>query len=291
MTGIIGRIRNRLGLRKPQLNELTNTDKWEDPDWLRIHLELEPYSIDKHCFSTDKEMAVRKGWEWTQCLYGLRELSMIKPTAKALGVGAGREPLLFYLADRISLVVGTDLYGNTGWSTGGGHEADLRILEEQRRFCPRPFDSERLNLITMDGTRLGLVSQSFDFVWSLSSIEHFGGHKAARESIREMARVTKSDGVVVIATEFIIPSGQNPDPGDRHPDYFTRKNFEEYILLASPDLRPIQPMSYRLPAPVYLGDAIKVTTDDVHRMRHHIVLDDGTFQWTSIMVFFRKLES
>jgi hypothetical protein len=48
LTGIIGRIRNRLGLWKPQLNELTNTDKWEDPDWLRIHLELEPYSIDNH---------------------------------------------------------------------------------------------------------------------------------------------------------------------------------------------------------------------------------------------------
>lgn len=288
MTGFIGKIRNHLSQRNPPLNELTNTDKWENPGWLRVHLELEHYSIDKHCFSTNKEMAVRKGWEWTQCLYGLHKLGMVAPAARALGVGAGREPLLFYLADRISLVVGTDLYGNTGWSTAGGKEADPRILEETQRFCPRPFDYGRLNLITMDGTRLAFASQSFDFVWSLSSIEHFGGHKAARESIREMARVTRIGGIVVVATEFILPGSKQLDSGHAHPDYFTRRNFEEYILRASPELQPIQPMSYRLPDPVYIRDAIKATTDDVHRMRHHIVLDDGAFQWTSVIVFFRK---
>ena len=289
MNGVIGKICNHLGGLKPQLNELTNADKWDNADWLQIHLELEPYSVDKHCFSTDKEMAVRKGWEWTQCLYGLHELGMITPTAKALGVGAGREPLLFYLADRISRVLGTDLYGNAGWSTAGGREADPRILEETQRFCPRPFDSGRLNLITMEGTRLAFAPQSFDFVWSLSSIEHFGGHKAARESVREMARVTRAGGIVVIATEFIISAGGLFGSGDEHPDYFTLKNFEEYVLHASPQLQPIQPMSYRLPDPVYIRDAIKVTTDDVHRMRHHIILDDGTFRWTSVIVFFRKL--
>jgi hypothetical protein len=29
-------------------------------------------------------------------------------------------------------------------------------------------------------------------------------------------------------------------------------------------------------------------TEDVHRRRHHIVLDDGARKWTSVIVFFRK---
>ncbi|MGA9567929.1 MAG: class I SAM-dependent methyltransferase [Candidatus Korobacteraceae bacterium] len=256
--------------------------KWDDPEWLRIHLELEPYSVDKHCFNTDKEFAYRKGWEWTQCLYGLHRLGVITPTAKALGVGAGREPLLFYLADRISEVVGTDLYGNQAWAGSIGREADALILQDVQRFCPREFAAHRLRLMNMDGTDLQFQSNTFDFVWSLSSIEHFGCHEAAAKSVREMARVAKPGGVVVVATEF-IPSK------DTHPEYFNRSNFEEYVLHAARDLQPVEPMSYRAPSEVYIRDAIKVATDDVHRRRHHIVLDDGSIQWTSVIVFFRKV--
>ena len=263
------------------LNELTNVERWDNPDWLRVHLELETYSVDKHCFTTDKELAMRKGWEWTQCLYGLHRLGKITPNAAALGVGAGHEPVLFYLADRISRVVGTDIYGNDFWSALGGREADATILQDARRFCPRSFDYERLTLMNMDGTKLDFDAATFDFVWSLSSIEHFGGHDASAKSVREMARVVKPGGLVVIATEFLLS-------GDDHPEYFARENFEKYILGASDALSPTEPMSYSEPASVYMNDAIKVQTDDVHRRRHHIVLDDGARKWTSVIVFLRK---
>src|SRR5205823_14158633 len=92
----------------PLLNELTNPDKWNNPEWLQIHLDLASYSVDKHCFSSDKDFAYRKGWEWTQATYGLKLLGAIHPQAKGLGVGAGHEPLLFYFADHIAEVIGTD---------------------------------------------------------------------------------------------------------------------------------------------------------------------------------------
>ncbi len=269
----------------PRLNELTNPDKWRDREWLRVHLELETYSVDKHCFSKDREMAYRKGWEWTQALYGLQLLGAIQPQAKALGVGAGHEPVLFFLADRIAAVAGTDLYGNANWSAAGGKEADKAILEDASRFCPRSFNPTRLKLMVMDGTRLEFAEDSFDFVWSLSSIEHFGSHEAARQSVREMGRVTKPGGFVVVATEFIIGP-----PGKDHPEYFTRANFDKFVLNATPQLVPIQPMDYSLPPAACLAEPIRVGTSDVHRIRYHIVLDDGVVQWTSAIVFFQKVQ-
>src|SRR5262249_51339727 len=173
-----------------QLNELTNPNKWANPEWLAIHLELETYSVDKHCFSRTTEFAYRKGWEWTQALYGFHKFGSIRPDAQGLGVGAGREPLLFYLADRIARVVGTDLYGNTHWSQEGGREATADLLENPRRYCARDSDLSRLQLLSMDGTKLEFEDETFDLVWSLSSIEHFGSHEKSRKSVEEMGRVT-----------------------------------------------------------------------------------------------------
>jgi SAM-dependent methyltransferase len=188
------------------------------------------------------------------------------------------------LADRVSRVIGTDLYGNDFWSTLGGKEADAAMLEDAGRFCPTTFNSEHLTLMNMDGTKLDFDSSSFDFVWSLSSIEHFGGHEASAKSVREMARVTKPGGVVVIATEYLLD-------GRGHPEYFSSRDFKRYILGASHALSPIEPMSYKPPDPVYMRDAINVQTDDVHRRRHHIVLDDGARRWTSVIVFLRKTQA
>jgi SAM-dependent methyltransferase len=267
-----------------RLNELTNPEKWRHPAWMAVHTELETYAIDKHCFSRTKEFAYRKGWEWTQAAFGLDLLGAVRPDARCLGVGAGREPLLFYFADRVGMVVGTDLYGNELWSTVHGAEANAAVLRDAAQYCPRPYARSKLCFGVMSGTHLGFRTSTFDFVWSLSSIEHFGGHERAAEAVREMARVTRPGGTVAVATELIL----TPDPPG-HPEFFTREAFERYVVRASPDLVPVQEMSYDLPALEYLIDPIMVHLgEDVHRRRHHIVLNDGTVQWTSVMVFLQK---
>jgi SAM-dependent methyltransferase len=268
-----------------QFNEMTNPNKWENPEWLAIHKELRTYSVDVHCFADTKEFAYRKGWEWTQALWGLQRLGMIHSETQGLGVGAGREPLLFYLSDRIKSVTGTDLYGNEAWSTKDGKEAAADLLAEPTKFCPRPFHKERLKLMNMDGTELRFDDGQFDFVWSLSSIEHFGSHDAATAAIREMARVTRPYGIVVVATELIVTPGIQD-----HPEYFTIEMFERHVVRATDALLPLQPMSYQLPDLEYLLDPIMVNLgQDVHRRRHHIILNDGKNQWTSAIMFFRKL--
>src|SRR4051794_37913275 len=92
------------------LCEVCTPQRYRDPKWMQYHRDLEPYSIDKHLFTTTNGGEVlRKGWEWTQCVYGLDQLGMLDGSKTALGVGAGRECLIFYFADRLASVVALDM--------------------------------------------------------------------------------------------------------------------------------------------------------------------------------------
>lgn len=265
------------------LCELCNPARYDDPQWMAIHRELETYSVDKHCFHhTNGGHVYRKGWEWTHCLYALERLGALVPSAAALGVGAGREPVLFYLADRIQSVTAVDLYGNEEWSTLGGREADAGILSHPERFCPRTADFARLSFVSGSGCALGFDAGTFDFCWSLSSIEHFGGHEAAAKAVSEMARVTRPGGLVVIATEFLLLNEY------QHPEYFNRADLERHVIGASPELRLVSDIDgYALPEE-YLIDSVPVP-QCADRIRRHVVLNDGNVQWTSILLVFRKL--
>jgi SAM-dependent methyltransferase len=263
------------------LCEIVNPAKYDDPEWLAIHHDLERYAIDKHCFRNRSGEIYRKGWEWTQCIYALRKLWMIEPHHSALGVGAGRECVIYYLADHIAHVTATDLYGGAAWTAGGGREADLALLDQSKAACPPSVDFSKISFETQDGTNLTYADQSFDFCWSLSSIEHFGGHPAAAQAVREMARVTRPGGIVAIATELLLLDEY------RHEEFFTRAEIDEWLVKASPDLALIEDIDYDTLPVSYLIDSVTVPTG-VDRRRRHVVLNNGDLQWTSVMLFLRK---
>lgn len=58
----------------------------------------------------------------------------------------------------------------------------------------------------MNGTQLEFPSDSFDVVFSFSSIEHFAGenYSGPLKSLKEMERVLKPGGIAVVTTEYII---------------------------------------------------------------------------------------
>lgn len=128
------------------LSEVVNVDRYNDEDWLCFHKDIEKYSIDKHVFIHTGGQVHRKGWEWTQAIYGLDRLGKLTPDSRGLGVGAGREAIIFYLADKVKEVVATDLYGmNEEWVSNAGAEAPADILMMLRNTAPesltnRPFD-------------------------------------------------------------------------------------------------------------------------------------------------------
>ena len=268
--------------RSLPLSSLTNIAAYDDPHWMELFDDLGTYSHDSHIFSSRRPPQVhRKGWEWNQTIWGLERLGMLQPHYQAIGVGAGRECVIFWLGDQIARVVTTDLYGNEEWSTGG-HEADSAVLENPQAFCPRPIRTESIEFRTMDGTDLSSFDDgTFDFAWSLSSIEHFGSHARSGDAVREMARVVRSGGVLAIATEYLLLADQS------HQDFFNREEFETHVLHASPDLELVEPVDWTLPPEEYLIDSVVVPYVP-DKLRRHVVLNDGHVQWTSVLVFFRK---
>jgi SAM-dependent methyltransferase len=265
------------------LCEVCNPARYDDPEWIKHHEALEAYSVDKHVFRhTNGGHIYRKGWEWTQCIYALDKLGMLRSGAFGLGVGAGHEPVIFYLADRIQSVTALDLYGNEQWATEGGREADAEVVTHPERWCPRKVPVSRIRFVNGSGTDLEFSDGFFAFCWSLSSIEHFGGHDAAAKAVCEMARVTRPGGIIAIATEYLLL------PEYEHPEYFNREDILRYLVHASPDLQLVSDIEWDTLPPEYLTDSIVVPAG-VDRIRRHVVLNDGTVQWTSIILVFRKL--
>ncbi len=259
---------------------VVNPNHYLDREWLALHHDLERYSVDKHCFQNRGGEIYRKGWEWTHCLYGLRRLGMLNRDHRALGVGCGREGVIYYLADHVGHVTATDLYGEGAWGTQGGREASITMREESKKHCPATVDLSRITFENQDGTKLTYADGSFDFAWSLSSIEHFGGHAAARQAMAEMARVVRPGGVVAVATEMLMLEEYS------HPEYFKPSEIMTDIVQSCLNLEIAGPINFHTLPFEYLVDSIALP-QGVHRRRRHVVLNDGQVQWTSILLFFR----
>ena len=118
-------------------------------------------------------------------------------------MGAGDERILFWLANRIGRVVATDIHG-TG--TFAGNEAGPSMLSDPAAHAPYPFRQDHLEVQWMDGRRLEFPDESFDVVFSLSSIEHFGSLGDTARAAREIGRVLKPGGHAMIVTECIVES-------------------------------------------------------------------------------------
>lgn len=264
-----------------KLSETTNPARYQQADWMALHTELERYAIDKHCFYSAAGDVYRKGWEWTHCLYGLQQLGMLTPEARGCGIGAGREPVIFYLADRISEVVATDLYDNEEWSSGNGMEASRHMIEEAKRACPVSVDFSRVRFENQDGLSLTYPDDEFDFAWSLSSIEHFGGHAGALVALREMARIVKPGGIVAVATELLLLDEHH------HYEYFTRSALIHGLIGGCDELSLVDDVNFDTLTPEYLIDSVLIP-QGASRTRRHVVLNDGAVQWTSVLVFLRK---
>ena len=254
--------------RDVQLCELANPAKWDNPDWLRL---LKSLKVVPH----HKLAMHRKSYEWTQLLFGLSRLGKLGDDVSVLSVGAGHECILYWLANHTGRVVATDLYEGR-WQSDGAREGDESVIENPAEFAPFPYRTERLTFRRMDGRSLQFPDAGFDVVYSLSSIEHFGGYDGARQAIVEMGRVLKSGGVLVIATEYIV---SGPDYEEAfQPDVIRR-------LFDVPGLDLVEPIDESVPR--RYDSAVVDLRRNMHQRPHMIVSVDGTV-FTSVIAFLRK---
>jgi SAM-dependent methyltransferase len=266
----------RLGRRGPvttpglPLSCLCHPRAWDDPDWRSVGRLLG--------LPQEEGWLHRKAFEWTQCVYGLERMGALGRGRRVLGVAAGHECILYYLANRSDLTVATDLYqGDFTVSLAG--EANPDFLTDPEKFAPFVYRQQCLAGLPADALRLPFRAGSFDVVYSLSSIEHFGGHDRAAEAVREMARVLRPGGVACIATEMVLEGGQ-------HPEYFTREDLDHWVIGASTDLALVEPLDETYPPQEYFDDPVLLCEDPLKQP--HVVLAVDDWRFTSVVLFFRK---
>jgi SAM-dependent methyltransferase len=233
--------------------KLCDVRDFEDPAFLATVRSVLP--------ERDPEAHVeRKVWEFAMLGLFLEEAGRLREDTEVLSVGAGDERILFWLANRVGRVVATDIYGEGRFEDDS---AEPSMLENPAAHAPYPYPEERLDVRWMDGRDLRFPDASFDVVFSLSSIEHFGGPEDVARASREIGRVLRPGGHAVIVTDCLL----RLHPLDRPPaetllhvltagrkrrgstlrrrsllkDAFTPRELEQHIVGPS-GLRLVQPL-------------------------------------------------
>jgi len=217
----------------------------------------------------------RKAWEEATCLYGLEKLGVIQPDAAIISIGAGMEHSLFWLANRVRRVVATDLYGPE-WGFSGD---DLNGLARSR--APIPYPEDHLEVHRMSGADLEFEPGTFDAAYTLSSIEHFGGHDVARRSVMEMSRVLRPGGVACVVTELLL----TPLP---RAERFTTRELRKYLIDGVGMDLIEEEIDFRISESL-LAHPINLDYEvDLSKSPHIVLIDASGHVWTSVILFYRK---
>jgi SAM-dependent methyltransferase len=191
-------------------------------------------------------------------------------------VGAGHEAPLYWLANRVGLVVATDTY-DTGWKLAWAAEGDEHVLDRPQDYAPFAYREDRLVFLKMDGRHLAFPPATFDIVYSLSSIEHFGGLPGAIDAMDDMIRVLKPGGLLVLATEYCLS-------GPPHHEAFQPDEVQQ--LVARPGVRMVDSIDER----VYRR--YEVAAIDLQKnpfQTPHMAVRDGETVFTSVVVFLERV--
>jgi SAM-dependent methyltransferase len=287
-----------------QYNKLCDLPDFEDPQ-VRAMLR----DIVAPGYVADEELR-RKFWEYAMLGLYLEEVGALHEDADVLSVAAGHEEPLYWLTNRVRRVVATDIYGEGSFAVDG-READGSMLTDPGQWAPYPYREERLDVRSMNALELEFPDGTFDVVFSLSSIEHFGQPADIRRAAAEMARVLKPGGHLVIVTEYLVKAHpldwsplqatikvlsrgrrcENATFHKRLMDAFRPRELRRDVIDAT-GLELVQPFDDRLSPATYenvitwIGDApMRPATG---REYPHILLKGHGSPWTSAFLAFRK---
>jgi SAM-dependent methyltransferase len=285
-----------------QYVKLCDLPDFSDPHLLAMLRDIEPGQ------SPEKEIH-RKQWEYAMLGSYLEEVEALTEDASALSVAAGHETPLYWLANRIGRVVATDIYGEGSFS---GREANASMLTDPASFAPYAYRRDHLEVREMNALELDFPDASFDIVFSLSSIEHFGIPRGVERAAGEMSRVLRPGGHLIITTECLVDNNPLDWPvvqsairmatlGRRCPrstlrrrviDVLTAKEIERYVVRAT-GLPLMQPLDLSLSTESYenvlrwVGDG-SVMEGPSGKQYPHIMLQGHGAPWTSVFLAFAK---
>jgi SAM-dependent methyltransferase len=200
----------------------------------------------------------------------------------ALGVGAGVEATMYYLT-RYMDVVATDLYNDAGIWQQEWCKPDM--MHNPERYAPSPdyvWNPLRLVMQHVDGRKLPYPDNTFDVVFSASSIEHFGSLEDIARAASEIGRVLKVGGMAVLSTELClnphaIHSSIRLSPATK---FFTRSEIIEYIVAPS-GLALVDELRTRLIEPIEFVSFSSIE-HAIHTTPHLYVRHESGCEYTSV---------
>ncbi len=144
-------------------------------------------------------MPPRKRWELGWLAQQFEEINGDRRVESMLGLGVGAEPIIYHFTHVADRVVATDLYDP------GGSWLEARLTHDQVFVAnPFPYQRSHLTVRSMDMRSIDYPAESFDCVWSCSSVEHVSTLEEFIEVFREIHRVLKPGGYALITTEFSL---------------------------------------------------------------------------------------
>ena len=268
-------------------NKDCNVEDFGHPELRELIRDVCAYDLERFGSTFPRGREYRKYWELAMTARALRDFGALNASAELLGVGAGIEPTMFWLTRHVHRVFATDLYLDPGdWS----YTAQTPMLGDPSKFAPYPWNPRRLVVQHMNALDLRYEDESFDGIFSASSIEHFGTLEDVRQSARELFRVLKCGGVLTLSTELRLAG---PPPGLPAILMFDAEQLDEYIV-GDMDWALVSPLElYVSPATRACAVPFTEAADDVRAGREwsrypHIVLAHEDLVWTSVHLALRK---
>jgi SAM-dependent methyltransferase len=258
-------------------NKLCELEDFDDPS-LRRYLDAIFAGHGKRLLAFAAGREHRKAWEVAQAARALVDFGAAHVDAELLGVAAGTEETIFWLTNHARRVHAIDLYLDPG-----GWEADAppSMLIDPGEYATCPWNDRRLVVQHMDARKLRYEDESFDGIFSSSSIEHFGEREDVHRALAEMWRVLKPGGVVSLSTEYRV---RGPGPGLSGTLIFDAAEIDDII---------VRPFAWELVEPLDLRlsertRATELPLAEAGGRYPHLVLREGELAFTSVHLALRK---
>jgi SAM-dependent methyltransferase len=186
-----------MGAQVP-VSGLPHRSDWEDPRFRAVLGEILP--------KTDVPTYSSHDWEMARVLMTLDALGLRRSDCRGLEVAAGTDPVMFALSRSVQEVVAVDRYD------GKWRQSPRDFPTHPELFTELDFVPSRLRVLRMDGQRLAFRNNEFDFAYCIGpSVNWFGNFDAARTGVKEMARVVKPGGAVLVSVDFLVDGVDSTD--------------------------------------------------------------------------------
>ena len=180
---------NRLAPSQLPRQKIADAEDFHDPRMKFIMRRILGLMPQIHC----------RAWEYARAFDLLASSGCLTPNARGIAFGAGREVLLYAVAAHCAHLTATDIYtADTDWGEARTEDAS----EFVRAGAPPALDPARLTALNMDARAISFGDASFDFAYSISSMEHFGDEADIVRHLREVRRILRPNACYVLTTEL-----------------------------------------------------------------------------------------